>query len=144
MSFPGWLTDRHISPSISTSNQQHSNKWTWSKRLSSTKPAVRNKHLLITPYTSKNSFVQDTQPWGSKITWKEGSEGKFPHVLWINKLFMFRIITGWFTNKRLSHLKSQVLIKMKNQPRKQKTSSTLKQIKRKRPLTVLSLQISGC
>lgn len=51
MSFPGWLTERHISPNISTSNQQHSNKWTWSKRLSSTKPAVRNKHLLPTAHT---------------------------------------------------------------------------------------------
>ena len=43
ISFPGWSTDLHIRPIISTSSQQHSNRCTWSRRLSSTNPADRFK-----------------------------------------------------------------------------------------------------
>ncbi len=39
MSFPGWSTDLHISPNINISSQQHSNRFTWSDKVSSTKPA---------------------------------------------------------------------------------------------------------
>lgn len=39
MSFPGWSTDLHISPNINISSQQHSNRCTWSDKVSSTKPA---------------------------------------------------------------------------------------------------------
>lgn len=49
MSFPGWSTDRHIRPNIRISSQQHFNKWIWSARLSSTKPAdstERRERLL--------------------------------------------------------------------------------------------------
>lgn len=38
MSLPGWSMERHISPTMSTSNQQLSKSRTWSYRLSSTKP----------------------------------------------------------------------------------------------------------
>ncbi len=47
MSFPGWSTDLHISPNINISSQQHSNRCTWSDKVSSTKPArgVTNKQM---------------------------------------------------------------------------------------------------
>lgn len=50
MRFPGWSTDLHIRPSMSTSSQQHSSRCTWWDKFSSTKPIQRNK---TTDYTHR-------------------------------------------------------------------------------------------
>ncbi|TNN48852.1 hypothetical protein EYF80_040928 [Liparis tanakae] len=48
MSFPGWSTDLHIRPIISTSSQQHSSRCTWSRRLSSTNPEGEDQLIMCT------------------------------------------------------------------------------------------------
>lgn len=48
MSFPGWSTDLHISPIISTSSQQHSSRCTWFNRLSSTNPEEGTQAYTVT------------------------------------------------------------------------------------------------
>lgn len=59
MSFPGWPTDLHISPIISTSSQQHSSRWTWSRRLSSTNPETTTSRTETSRHLMRNCW------WGT-------------------------------------------------------------------------------
>ena len=56
MSLPGWSMERHISPTMSTSNQQLSKSRTWSYRLSSTKPGESKRLWAYLPSSSAPWF----------------------------------------------------------------------------------------